>query len=146
MILNSALCWSPSPIEALQVKKTPTPVQFSLFCPETQCPAHAAEAVFVCLSDCGKRAQVWLGTGFVYVRCWFCTCGLSGREVCGKPSTEAAHFPCPSLRSCGAPALSSAQKTFACIPWLHCLQPPPPPPPLQLRLKKRDGEAGCKQI
>lgn len=85
-----------------------------------------------------EQAQVGLGTSFVYVRCWFCTCGLSGREVCGKPSTEAAHFPCPSLKMLWSfsPLISSENG------WLFCLHPPhhPPPPPLQLGLKKNATE------
>lgn len=133
--------------EPLKVEKTPTPFLFLFvkleFCPRRTSGRHGNVFFFICLI---------IVSGHSSARHKLCLCVLLVLHMC-SPETwglrESFHwsckFLCPSLRSCGAPALSLTQKGLLAYRGspLCYLQSPS----LQFGFEKWcDRKAGCRQI
>ncbi len=135
--------WFWSRMCPLKLKRNPRPFSFSLQAPSTCCSGHGNVFLFVCLITVNGHGSAWHQ---------LCLCVLLVLHMCSPGMwglSEGFHwsckFLCPSLRSCGAPALSLTQKRLLayCGSPLCYLQSPS----LQFGLKKWcDRKAGCRQI
>lgn len=136
----------------LNVSKEPTPFLFAKNrLVSTLLQLWPCKHLLLCLFDYRKTDTALHGTSFVYMYYWFlhmCTPGTWGLEW--KWSVEAPKFLCPSLRSCGAPALSLTQNVCSHTVAHHSAiynPPHPNPPSLQFGFKEWcDRKAGCRQI